>query len=293
MEKIVEKLDPDTQQAMSKILSLGSCWELLFHIEKDNVKTKQDILMLMVHLILIKNDFLCIHEEDAQYSPTKTSELLTPGWNKESENHRIRYYCNNAKYHLSSNLIVDVLSINLLNMDSQKTQSIVIPVSEVKEISGSLSTIIPNEKDIFCKIWTEMVKPAKSEGQRDMQVQTDAQPQPQRERFEPNIPFMHPGRPEIFYREPTIPDPLRVGDRDLNPFAPFGAPGGGMLMEPPRGRIPLPDRDFPGPGMLPRGAVPPGARFDPILPGMPGRRSGPDPDHMRMPGAPNFDNMFM
>jgi hypothetical protein len=48
-----------------------------------------------------------------------------------------------------------------------------------------------------------------------------------------------------------MPDPLRVGDRDLNPFAPMG-PGGGMLMEPPRGRILLPDRDFPGPGMLPR-----------------------------------------
>jgi hypothetical protein len=65
MEKIVDKLDPDVQ-AMSKMVSLGSCWELLYHIEKGNIKTKQDIFVLMVHLILIKNDFLCIHEEDAQ-----------------------------------------------------------------------------------------------------------------------------------------------------------------------------------------------------------------------------------
>lgn len=100
-----------------------------------------------------------------------------------------------------------------------------------------------------------------------------------------------------------------MGDRDLYPFAPMG-PGGGMLMEPPRGRILLPDRDFPGPGMLPRfanqynlqhktilnfrGAVPPGARFDPFMPGgLPGRRGGPDPDHLPMPGGNNFGNMFM
>lgn len=43
-----------------------------------------------------------------------------------------------------------------------------------------------------------------------------------------------------------------------------------------------------------RGSVPPGARFDPIHPGHPGRRGGPDPDHLPMPGGGGFnDHMFM
>jgi hypothetical protein len=46
--------------------SLSSCWELLYHIEKENIKAKQDVIILMVHLTLIKNDFLCIHEEDEE-----------------------------------------------------------------------------------------------------------------------------------------------------------------------------------------------------------------------------------
>ncbi|XP_059476527.1 uncharacterized protein LOC132197318 [Neocloeon triangulifer] len=237
--------------------SFGSCWELPFHIEKDNVKSKQDILVLMTHLSLIQHDFLCIHEVDAQYSPTKTSELLIPGWNQESKYYRIRYLCNTSKYHLSANLIDDVLCIALLNMDSHEVQSLTIAVSEVKEIAGPLSTMIPNEKEIFFKIWTEMVKPAKNEGQRDMQVQTDAQPQPQRERFEPNIPFMLPGRPEMFHQGPMVPDPLRLGDdRELNPVIdPLGAPGGGIIPE------------FPGAGN-PRGIDLPGARIDPTGPGI-------------------------
>jgi len=76
MDKIADKLDPDVQ-AMSKMVSLGSCWELLYHIEKENVKSKQDILVLMVHLVLIKNDFLCIHEEDAQVQNFYNLRLIT------------------------------------------------------------------------------------------------------------------------------------------------------------------------------------------------------------------------
>lgn len=55
----------------------------------------------------------------------------------------------------------------------------------------------------------------------------------------------------------------------------------------------------PLPGQLPRGAVPPGARFDPFGP-VPrggsrtdprsGRFAGPDPDHLPPPG---YDDMFM
>ncbi|XP_065345895.1 proteasome inhibitor PI31 subunit [Cloeon dipterum] len=285
MEKIVKKLDPDVQP-MSKMVSLGSCWELLYHIEKGNVKSEQDVIILMVHLILIKNDFQCIQEEDAQYVATQTSEILPTGWNSDSKDYKILYTCSSTKYHLSAHMIEDVLSINLLNLKSQKTHSIVVPISLVKKLEGPLATMIPSEKDLFNQIWSEMVKPAKSEGQRDVESQTAPIPSSS-SRFVPvgTDPIIFPrGIPS-----PNLVDPFRVGERDLNPLAPMG-PGGGMLMEPLRRGLIMPDRNFPG---LPRGAVPPGARFDPIMPGMPGRRAGPDPDHLPMPGGNNFDNMFM
>lgn len=38
-------------------------------------------------------------------------------------------------------------------MESQRTQSIVIPLTEVKELGGPLQTMVPNEKELFNKIW--------------------------------------------------------------------------------------------------------------------------------------------
>jgi hypothetical protein len=38
-------------------------------------------------------------------------------------------------------------------MESQKTQSIVVPLAEVKILGGPLQTMVPNEKELFNKIW--------------------------------------------------------------------------------------------------------------------------------------------
>lgn len=101
-------------------------------------------------------------------------------------------------------------------------------------------------------------------------------------------------------REPRAVDPLRdLGRSDLDPFS--GGVGGGMLFDPLRvGRGGGPAAPFGPDGRpLPRGAVPPGARFDPFTPfgqgGAPpgrgrGRGFGPDPDHDPPPG---WDDMFM
>ncbi|XP_017303072.2 proteasome inhibitor PI31 subunit-like [Diaphorina citri] len=105
-------------------------------------------------------------------------------------------------------------------------------------------------------------------------------------------------------------DPFNYGRSDLDPLSGMGgSPGGGMLFDPfsqdRRSRID-PNAGLPGPG-LPRGAIPPGARFDPFGPpdpesdfGLRGPdsrpRSGP-----RLPGTgsnpdmlpPGYDDMFM
>ncbi|EIE88334.1 hypothetical protein RO3G_13045 [Rhizopus delemar RA 99-880] len=126
----------------------------------------------------------------------------------------------------------------------------------------------------------------------------------------------HPPQPNptpLGLEGPTTPyNPLAVGGDDLNPFGDRlrlpgsgGRGGGGMHVGP--------DHPIFGSGgfhdpfgsggreNLPRGAVPPGARFDPITPpgmgfnprgprGPRGPRSGePDNDELMPPG---FDNMF-
>ncbi|KAL7752565.1 hypothetical protein RI367_002099 [Sorochytrium milnesiophthora] len=138
---------------------------------------------------------------------------------------------------------------------------------------------------------------------------------------------------------PTVPvgiSPYSVGHNDLDPLGgmrplgptPFGgdfgnrgypglggsSSGGGMFVGPDHPMFQGPGGAFGGiqggDGVLPRGAVPPGARFDPIVPGQvpgsaglggprgmtgggPGRqlRSGePDPDNLPPPG---YNDMFM
>ena len=68
-------------------------------------------------------------------------------------------------------------------------------------------------------------------------------------------------------------------------FNPGGMPGphSGMFMDPSHPMFTQPRPPFGGPNRLPPGAVPPGARFDPITP------LGPRPGFpMRPPGRPGF-----
>ncbi|KAI9300363.1 PI31 proteasome regulator N-terminal-domain-containing protein [Cunninghamella echinulata] len=135
-----------------------------------------------------------------------------------------------------------------------------------------------------------------------------------------------PPRPPIFDPstspdDPISRNPLSVGQDDLNPFGNSirlpgshfgsgGGGGGGMFVGPNHpmfnNRNDDPSGLFGGPNPLPRGSVPPGARFDPIGPfgsnplrggsggrgrGRGGRFSG-EPDNDELP-PPGYDNMFM
>ncbi|XP_063217511.1 proteasome inhibitor PI31 subunit-like, partial [Bacillus rossius redtenbacheri] len=98
-------------------------------------------------------------------------------------------------------------------------------------------------------------------------------------------------------RFPNFPtaSPYGIGHSDLYPFGIGGGIGGGMLFDPFGSR----DRSLPDPGIgipggLPRGSVPPGARFDPVGPsgGLPNPRRQPPPDSDHLP-PPGYDDMFM
>ncbi|CAH8848159.1 unnamed protein product [Trichobilharzia szidati] len=128
------------------------------------------------------------------------------------------------------------------------------------------------------------------------------EPRPNNEDFhsQPQRPF--PGS----YSEtrPSAGNPFAdYGRSDLDPLSSIGGPsgGGGMILDPrrmiPDGRIGG-GSFFGGPDVLPPGAVPPGARFDPFGPGVVpsrphlggGRHRMPDPDHALPPG---FDDAYI
>lgn len=164
-----------------------------------------------------------------------------------------------------------------------------------------------------------------------------------RPRYDPDDPFpAHPPQGGVGQGIPYPGrNPLAIGDRDLNPlggalppgaghgppplFGGGGGGGGGMYVGPddpifrdrfgPRGGgggPGGPQGPWGGDGFLPPGAVPPGARFDPVGPfgagprgafGPDGRilppggrapRGDPDWDDVRPPGGnSDYDNMFM
>lgn len=115
-------------------------------------------------------------------------------------------------------------------------------------------------------------------------------------------PMVHDGvpmpPPDVFSSADRFqrPSPFAYGDADRLP----GHPGmGGMMMDPLRsGGMGLRPPSYPG---IPRGSVPPGARFDPFGPltefdyssgdRRPRHSFDPNPDHLRRPGF--NDDMFM
>ncbi len=110
--------------------------------------------------------------------------------------------------------------------------------------------------------------------------------------------FPQPPPSSLYAEAQRIPraSPFAYGDADRLP----GHPGmGGMMMDPLRsGGMGLRPPHMPG---IPRGSVPPGARFDPYGPltefdyssgsRVPRRSFNPNPDHLRRPGFD--DDMFM
>lgn len=144
---------------------------------------------------------------------------------------------------------------------------------------------------------------------------SSAQPsQPRAAPFpQPLSPLAEPPRPRGGGYLPTEPYAPGLGSRDLDPFAGFSGPGGlrlpgsgnygappgfgggGMFMGPndaifgrvrdpyggqpsfPRGSFPQGPLAGPGGERLPPGSIPPGARFDPIVPGTPPGSEGGRP----------------
>nr|CAD7448223.1 unnamed protein product [Timema bartmani] len=226
----------------------------------------------------------------------RESESLPEGWNQNR--YKLRYVHNKQLFILHGIISQGAIIFNLLRT-SDKAITVVHfqPEEVVTSLEGeSIEEIVPKYRAIIDTVRNTLIAPQVTLSRQEISTQT-SRPSPTIVDVEPISESRNLIYPERSLREPERPlrHPLRIGQDDLNPF---GRTGGGMIFDPfnSRGRGGIPDPGIGIPGGLPRGSIPPGARFDPFGPPgstpNPGRfgRGPPDADHLPPPG---YDDMFM
>ncbi|XP_050040459.1 proteasome inhibitor PI31 subunit-like [Dermacentor andersoni] len=269
--------------------------ELLFKSCKDTLKSKSDALVLLAHYLLVRSGKRCHGIGEQWTQGSKGTELLPDKWNDNQSLYTLRY----ASIQGSERYVLKVipsggfLLVNVLNVRKERTASTNVTMN--KFASGKfeeLSRAYKSLDDLISKLNTEVVSVLDT---IDSTTQASSSREASRMVSQENNPLHIPSRQPGIEWSPLQEVP-RVGQRDLNPFY-QGPPGGGMLMDP--RQLPRPHHSDPGVGIpgIPRGSIPPGARFDPFGPPRPDapgtanpRFAGPNPDHLRPP--PDYDDMF-
>ncbi|KAL7299419.1 hypothetical protein TKK_0007662 [Trichogramma kaykai] len=265
-------------------------FELLHSQYKDKLNKKEDLIVLLIHWYLTKNKFRCLGIGDSkECNPEENgSELLPEGWSQNT-NYSLRYIRNKELYILIILKSEKNLLLNFLKVADHSVANSEICIDAVESLNGNLETMIPSHKNIIKSLKND-IPIISSVTTSEMSVQTAVN-----ETRESNIEsrLRDEGAPSSL-RMPRLPtnNPLAIGSDDLNIF---GGGNSGMLFDPfqnqrQRDRIP-PSLGIPG--QLPRGAVPPGARFDhfgPIDYDMNRSRfRAPDGDFP----PPDYENMFL
>lgn len=274
-------------------------WDLLFNSVREDIKSNQDVLVCLTHLVLISNGFKCIGLGDCKNidGTEVKSEVLPKGWN---DGYAIRYVYQGRLYNLRGTNMDDAIMINLIRVQERSVSMVQLNNRAVTQLVGSLEQMIPNSEELVQTIKKQLIdKITVSHKYKDGTSQTTNETTTRSSiPNSPSAPLLDSFPSRI---NTDRNNPLNVGRSDLDPLGsigpyprgpPFMPPGGGgMLFVPPRG----PRLDPAGPNFgVPPGSVPPGARFDPFRPPdvdrFPPRRGRPDNDDFLPPG---FDNMYM
>ena len=257
------------------------------------MQSPQDSLVIVLHWNLISNGFKCCGIGDEDSKGGKKSEMLPRGWNDNQELYTLRYKPaerSSNVYLLKIIRIDDDLLVHFMEVDTEKVTNINIRTKDYT--TGDLSSFDAAFKNLdkLSKLFKKELIDELMKEPKALSTNEPSTSRTERSRLYEDdplrVPPRHPQRQPV-PRWTDADDPFSVGRGDLDPF---GRGQGGMLFDPSRSGGPRfgPDPSAGLPGRLPRGAVPPGARFDHF--GPPGTGPGPDPDHLPPPG---YDDMFM
>ncbi|XP_052761514.1 proteasome inhibitor PI31 subunit-like [Mya arenaria] len=282
--------------------------ELMFNSVKSTLRSPQDGIICVLHWKIISSGFQCIGigEKAGKNDPEEETEMLPDGWNMTPDLYVLRYRSERGVYVLKVIAVDGTLLVHFWkDREDQRVATMNIRIADfATEDLSSYKKALKHVNDLNKEFKKEILDEMKSttspragqsrERSNSRERERGGQSrQPRRD--DDDDPLRVPGtgnrrpRPTQPWQDPD--DPFSIGRGDLDPLR----SGGGMLFDPMRGgRGPRFGMDPSAglPSRLPRGAVPPGARFDPFGPPgtHPGQRPGPDPDHMR---PPDYDDMFM
>ncbi|EDO37152.1 predicted protein [Nematostella vectensis] len=291
-----------------------------------HLRNKYDAVVVAIHACLLDREFKCVASGN-QRNPSDEfdfGEMLPPDWNQSDDSYSLQYKHHNTGplYILSILKLGNALAIYLLEEDESKMYDITVNVDDFTDDDLDYTTLQTQpstsinqcfqqfdrlraklSRDVIDKFTKPRTQAHGHTNNQDTSRRQPSQGNPSR-LLETDPLRLPPRRPPDFRDEWAPPvGPFPYGEGDRSPGFPGG---GGMLMDPFRtGRFPRVPGGPTGPnppGQIPRGSVPPGARFDPFGPippdgevgarpgNPPGRFAGPDPDHLPPPG---YDDMFM
>ncbi|CAK9293451.1 unnamed protein product [Gordionus sp. m RMFG-2023] len=273
-------------------------FELFFNSVKENFKNKLDPLVLRLHWILLQNNLKCLWNN-------KSTELLPSDWNKDSNLYKIHYTNGKQIFEVKVFKKDNTVIMNLKNeKDMEESQTKLKTDEYISNDFKDFDKAYKNQSNFEKVVQGDLLE--KGDFKAPINLPTSSAHSdkiPQEKTFLANKDlsgssnlldnrFQPPSR--NIDNQPGI---FPVGSGDLDPLGRSGPPG--MLFDPAHNMGPFgtggtgrfrpfnPNAGLPGPDLLPPGAIPPGARFDPF---------GPDithetrPDHLRPPGS---DDMYM
>lgn len=265
--------------------------ELLFNIEKQNLKSKEDCIVAALHCLIINNAQVgCVGIGDEWKSEDTTTELLPAEWNSDQDVYSLRYITKDKQSHilLKFTKVEHMFHVNaVLNEEVVASMSLSVD-NYISDDFSDYSKAYKNLEYLSQSFHASVIQNFKPK-KENQPLSKD--PNPARNTSDPSP--LAPSRSDYSSQreDRTYPFQIpRVGGSDLDPFG----GSGGMLMDPSSFGIParptMPQFGVGGPGGLPRGAVPPGARFDPFMPPIRPDRFGrnTDPDLFGPPGFHDF-----
>uniref|UniRef100_A0A3P8WYT5 Proteasome inhibitor PI31 subunit n=1 Tax=Cynoglossus semilaevis TaxID=244447 RepID=A0A3P8WYT5_CYNSE len=257
--------------------------ELLFTCVSDRINSPHDAVVCFVHWEMISSGFLCLGTGDEPRATDKKSELLPPDWSSNKDVYTLRYQekkpSADQKLLLKGVTVDSTLIFNLMNLNTHQLSDLTVNVLDHVDIDHlhTFDSVFKDVDSLSRKVKSQLLTSQTRPTHRGRSQREDHQEEEEQMRRR-----QRGGEGE---------DPLGVPIRHPHPgtHPHWSRSGGGMIMDPMRSGFRGPGFDPTRgiPDVLPPGAVPPGARFDPFGPI---GRGGPDPDHLPPPG---FDDMFM
>lgn len=134
-------------------------WDLTYNSVKNDIKTKEDLLAVLIHWCLIKSGFRCVGVGESMESceSDQPSEVLPEGWNY-TDNYALRYLFKGKLYNFAINKSGQgVVFINIIHKGQNTGLDLKLD-DVIKSLTGPLDKQVPDYKNFIQKVQVNLVR---------------------------------------------------------------------------------------------------------------------------------------